>query len=644
MILKGTLGEIFSGIDRYATRAKGARMLASNFGGDTIAERMREATALRSSRPNLKKVIGHIILSHDPTLTDLSDEQWLVALEIARQEHDLRDAAYCAVLHVEKEHRHLHLYYVRCRPDGSLVSDSQSYRKNEAAARRIEQELGLPPPTPAPRETKVGDRQRSDNAARRGRRKQQTEGEVFMETTELSRLTFQAVATSSSTETFKNQLAAHGIEAEWSSNNSGLKLRPIGASTWLKASSVNRELSGSKIIAALQRNADLGLAAGQTSAAVIAVADDRAKVLTATRIDRNEALDDITASAGVASRAMPQLEADAVRAQAAAGPDPLQFLAPQEIAPVALDDAKLQSVQSPAPEEDKDADARSERAEAQAELSAQFRKLSAAQLIELRNAAKRPVDDAVVALAILERLLALALKILSFGAIKIATNVASALQERELVAQAADDEIARRHRSPGTAAERMRWLNDYQAAIGSRQVKISASRTAASLSKVQVAASGSSSVRERLIDRADALRAQAGKPTSRQMKAEVAECEAAVAVLMTEAGTPLARLRRLAASADWKKRMARAETLREQAQARLVRFLDAIEQDVAAREAAKAVKVAEAHKILKDEAEGLSIEIRDRVPALRIEIERDAMRERLRLVGGDTDDTSRMRG
>lgn len=465
-----------------------------------------------------------------------------------------------------------------------------------------------------------------------------------MDTTELSRLTFQSVASSSSTDAFMNELAKRGIEAEWSSNNAGLKLRPVGAATWLKASSVSRELSGAKIITALQRNADLGLAAEQTSAAVIAVADDHAKSLTAPRVDRNEALDDITApaSAGVALRALPQLEADAARAKAAAGPDLLEFLSPPEIAPVALDDAKLQSVESP--EENKDADARSERTEAQAELSSQFRKLSAAQLIELRNAAKRPVDEAVVALAILEKLLALALRILSFGAVRIATHVASALRQRELVAQAADDEIARRHRSPGSAAERMRWLNDYQAAIGSRQVKISALQTAASLSKLQVAASRYDSLHEQLIDRANALRVESGKPTSHQLKNEVEKCEVAVSLLESEAGTPLGRLRRVAASEDWKKKMARARVTREEAQARLVRFLDAIAEDVAAREATKAVKVVEAHKILKDEAEGLSIEIRDRVPALRIEIERDAMRERLRQVGGDTEDTSRMRG
>ena len=136
MILKQILGEHWGGMDRYATRAKGARMLACTFGGDTVAERIREAAALTSSRPNLKKTVAQIVIGHDKALADLTDEEWLIAIEIAKQEHDLRDAAYCAVLHPEK---HVHLYYLRVRPDGSVVSDSQSYRKNEAAARRIEQ-------------------------------------------------------------------------------------------------------------------------------------------------------------------------------------------------------------------------------------------------------------------------------------------------------------------------------------------------------------------------------------------------------------------------------------------------------------------------------------------------------------------------
>jgi|GEM_PF-3920274 len=647
MILKGSLGEIFSGIDRYAMRAQGARMLASNFGGDTIAERMREATALRSSRPNLKKIVGHIILSHDPTLTDLSDEQWMVALEIARQEHDLRDAAYCAVLHVEKKHQHLHLYYVRCRPDGSLVSDSQSYRKNEAAARRIERELGLPPPTPVPKADKVGDRQASDNATRRGRRKQKTEGEPFMETTELRRLAFEALAASTSVQAFNRELAERGIEAQWTANHAGIKYLPIGASTALKGSSASRDLSAGNVMATLQRNADLRQAAEQASAAVIGVADDRAKALTATRVDRGEALDDITAATGITSRALPETEAEAARALATAGPDPLSFLVIPEVVPLVLDDAPFSIVaagESPSADDDGDADARARREQALAheDLTTQLRAMTSKQLIELRNSAKRPLDDAVIALALWEKLLALAIRILSLGVVSKGTPISALLAQRQTLADAAEDEISRRHRSPATATERMRSLAEHEAALNSRRIVLDAQRTVVKLATLNEPA-GDLGLRERVTVAFDAAQSKDGQPTTKMLKSDLRANDAAIAALEVQAPSSIARLRRAAAVQEWDRKMARAKELRALTAERLQKFFDSIQRVVEQQEAAKAAKAAEANGVLLAEAEALSIEIRDRVPALRVEIERDAMHERLRGIGDADDDVSRMR-
>lgn len=644
MILKQILGEHWGGMDRYATRAKGACMLACTFGGDTVAERIREAAALTSSRPNLKKVVAQVVIGHDKALADLTDEEWLIAIEIAKEEHDLRDAAYCAVVHPDK---HVHLYYMRVRPDGSVVSDSHSYRKNETAARRIEQELGLPSPTPVPKEQKVGDRKKSDNATRRGRRKQQTEGEVFMETSELSRLTFQSVSSSSSAEAFKNELATRGIEAEWSSNNSGLKLRPIGASTWLKGSSVSRELSAAKVMAALQRNADLRLAAEQAAASTFAVADDRAKALTAIRVDRNEAIDDITASAGVASRALPPPEADAARVLADAGPDPLEFLTPVETPPQVLDDAPLSfsatngGVDLPATDDDADR-RRRERVAVEVDLASELKAMTSKQLIELRNAAKRPLDDGIIALALLEKLLALVLRILSLGALSKATPISSILAQRQALGEAADDEIARRSRSPASATERMRWLGEYGSALNSHRIKLDAQKTASSLATLYAPA-GDAGLLERVTLAFDAAQTKDGQPTTKMLKSELRAHDASITALSAQAPGSIARLRRAAAVQDWERKMVRAKKLRALTAERLQNFIDSIRRVVEQQEAAKAAKTAEANAALLAEAEALSIEIRDRVPALRAEIERDAMHERLRGIGDADQDVSRMR-
>lgn len=522
-----------------------------------------------------------------------------------------------------------------------MVSDSQNYKKNTDAAREIERQLGLPPPPPVAEDKKVGNRRSVDQARRRAERK----GEVFMNANELAQLMRAALAEAESPETFDQAMLNRGVELEWSRRGEdlvGLKLRPAGTTTWLSASSASRDLSCSKILAVLKRNAELRkelrAAAEAAAADVVVVADERARERVAARLERNAALDDVTAVAGVAVRTLPEPEANAARALAAAGPDPLEFLQPPVHAPCALDDTTIIGAD--------DARVRRERADAQAELSEQFKQLSAAQLIELRNASKRPVDEALVALALLEQLLALALKWLSFGTIKVSTNISSALQQRELVAQAANDEIARRHRSPATAGERIKWLTEYQAAIGTRQVKISAAQTAADLAKLQPVSSG---LREQLIARADTVRAEVGKPTSRQLKAEVKKREAVVAGLLAEAATSLARLRRLAASAEFKKRLARARQPHQKALDRLAHFLDAIEAEVKKREAAQAAQVAKDQKILEDEAEALAIEISDRVPALKREAEHDATRERLRSVsdapaGSDLDKTRMRRG
>jgi len=110
----------------------------------------------------------------------------------------MRDAPFCAVLHCDADHRHVHIF-LRVRPDGSVVSDSQNYRKNEAAARHIERELGMPAPTPVAPDKKVGDRTRVDAAARRSQRK----GEADMDTNEMRTKVFEALAGTASPQAFE---------------------------------------------------------------------------------------------------------------------------------------------------------------------------------------------------------------------------------------------------------------------------------------------------------------------------------------------------------------------------------------------------------------------------------------------------------
>lgn len=110
MILKIKLGTGFRGLDKYVTSKPESSILATNMAGGDTRERAAEIAGLRSARPDLLKCVGHLVLSHDPSLPDLTEGEWRAAIDIARTEHDLRDAPFVAALHRDVDHRHVHLF------------------------------------------------------------------------------------------------------------------------------------------------------------------------------------------------------------------------------------------------------------------------------------------------------------------------------------------------------------------------------------------------------------------------------------------------------------------------------------------------------------------------------------------------------
>lgn len=307
---------------------------------------------------------------------------------------------------------------------------------------------------------------------------------------ELADLIRAALGETDSPETFDKAATDRGIELEWSRRGAelvGLKVRAKGSSAWLKASSVNRELSCSKILAVLARNAELRREAADAASAAVGIADARARALADGHTARNEAVNDVKAAPGLPMRALPVAEADAARAMAQAGPDPLQFLVPPVVVPEVLDDADAAVMPpSTAPTEDDEALARKQRGDADADrerLAAELKKMTATQLIELRNIARRPINEAILMAALIERLLQLALKLLSFGGYKRGTPIANLLACKHKVGEAAEAELSRRHRSPSTAHDRMKGLAEVEAALKSRQLEFAAKASITSLSK-----------------------------------------------------------------------------------------------------------------------------------------------------------------
>lgn len=278
MILKMIIGRGWRGVDSYVTSKPNSRILCTNLGGSTTRERAVEIGGLRSRRPGLKRAIGHLVLSHDPALPDLSDDQWRAAIDIARVEHGLDDAPYSAVLHSDKDHRHVHLIFLRLRGDGGVVSDSHNYRKNEVAARRIERELNLPPPTPIERgdeseppptgrvRAALGRRIRAEDRREAAQKKRlskppmdhqkMTDSELINSINDVLKKR-RAVDRDSLTELLKKR----GIDVGWTASG-GVRFRDETDQIWKKGSGLDRaNLAGAAIDKKLAENA-AALAAG----------------------------------------------------------------------------------------------------------------------------------------------------------------------------------------------------------------------------------------------------------------------------------------------------------------------------------------------------------------------------------------------
>ena len=212
----------------------------SNFAGLTPCQIAAEFAALRLLKPNLNKAVGHLILSPGPTDRALTKEEWQQALRLALQGHGAADAPHAAYLHSDTDLQHLHVFFSRIMPSGQVISDSQSFQKNRAAARQIEKELNMETFNSNPKPDAPGDRQAAASAAKRDERlglKPLDQDEIRI-----------ALKDAKDLAEFEAKLKVAGIEAEFSRRGQtqeifGWKLRRVGEPQWSKASTLAKDLS-----------------------------------------------------------------------------------------------------------------------------------------------------------------------------------------------------------------------------------------------------------------------------------------------------------------------------------------------------------------------------------------------------------------
>lgn len=240
-------------VDAIAAQKPGGRGLLtttsapptfSTFAGNTPREIASEFAALKKLKPNLKKAFGHLILSPGPQDRMLSKKEWKKALEIALAEHSVNEAPYAAWLHDDTDHQHLHVFFSRILPSGQVISDSHSYQKNRSASKKITQELQLTPLPTTPSPTASADRTALENAARGAERR----GDALPR----AEVVRSALQQSKRRAEYSANLRAAGIETDFPTRGArseifGSSMRVIGSDTWVKSSTIAKDLSWPKI-------------------------------------------------------------------------------------------------------------------------------------------------------------------------------------------------------------------------------------------------------------------------------------------------------------------------------------------------------------------------------------------------------------
>jgi len=142
MIAKAIKGKGFRGALDYDLSKAGALMLDTNMAGKTARELAQEFGAVRKLRPTLGKAVLHVSLSATPG-EKLTDEQWREIGKRYIDGMDLDQSQYCVIKHSDTEHEHVHIIANRIRFDGTVVSDSHDYKRQEQIMREIERDFRL---------------------------------------------------------------------------------------------------------------------------------------------------------------------------------------------------------------------------------------------------------------------------------------------------------------------------------------------------------------------------------------------------------------------------------------------------------------------------------------------------------------------
>lgn len=119
-----------------------AELLATNFASTDPAIIKQEVEMMKSMKPNLGRYVYHTSINFPKE--DLLDNDKLLAIaNDYLKESGYTNNQYMVFRHHDADHPHIHLLVNRISFDGTVVSDSNNFKKSEAVLRNLEIKYGL---------------------------------------------------------------------------------------------------------------------------------------------------------------------------------------------------------------------------------------------------------------------------------------------------------------------------------------------------------------------------------------------------------------------------------------------------------------------------------------------------------------------
>jgi hypothetical protein len=162
MIASQKIGKSFMGALNYNLKKlhhpdpeMRAELLTTNFASIDPAIIKEEVYLMKSLKPNLSRYVYHTSINFPKE--DLLDNKKLLAIAHAYlKESGYTNNQYMVFRHHDADHPHIHLLVNRISFDGTVVSDSNNFKKSEAILRNLEIKYGL---------TQVRDSQKAETKA-----------------------------------------------------------------------------------------------------------------------------------------------------------------------------------------------------------------------------------------------------------------------------------------------------------------------------------------------------------------------------------------------------------------------------------------------------------------------------------------------